>query len=145
MRMKEDFERYLGVDFGLKRIGIAVSDPLQIFAYPLITIANDKSFWDNFEKTIRSYNLKAIILGYPLRENGEKSETTLLVEKFESTLNKKFNIPVFRVDERYTSGIAQDIIIQSVVSKKKRQDKGRIDKTAASIILQDFLDSKKDN
>jgi putative Holliday junction resolvase len=132
-------KRILSIDYGEKRIGIAVTDPLIMFAYPLTTINNDSKFWENLLKLFDEYNIKKIILGYPLKENNEKSSSTLLVEKFFEELKTKINIPIELFDERYSSGIAKERILFSVKSKKKRRNKSLIDMNAACVILQDYL------
>ncbi len=134
-------KRILGVDYGEKRVGIAITDPLRMFGYPLITIQNDKNFWKNFEKLFEDYEIETIVLGYPLKESGARSSSTELIEKFHSELQKRIKLPIVLVDERYSSSIAKQQIIESVVSKKKRRDKGLVDKNAAAIILKEYLDT----
>ncbi len=134
-------KRLLGIDYGAKRVGIAITDPLRMFAYGLTTINNDKNFWKNLEKLFVDYDVETIVLGYPLKESGEKSTSTELIEKFQAELESKIKLPIVLVDERYSSVIAQQQILESVPSKKKRRDKGLVDKNAAAIILQDYLDS----
>ncbi len=139
--LTDNSERILAIDYGEKRIGIAISDPLKIFAIPLTTILNNKNFWNEFIKIFEKYNIVEIILGYPLKEDGTKSSITLKVEEFENKLKNKIKLPVKLVDERYSSSIAAEQIIESVKSKKKRRDKSLIDKNAAAVILSDFLNN----
>ena len=139
--LTDNSERILAIDYGEKRIGIAISDPLKIFAIPLKTILNNKNFWNELIEIFKKYNIVEIILGYPLKEDGTKSSITLKVEKFENELRKKIKLPIKLVDERYSSSIAAEQIIESVKSKKKRRDKSLIDKNAASVILSDFLNN----
>lgn len=139
--LTDNSERILAIDYGEKRIGIAISDPLKIFAIPLTTILNNKNFWNEFIKIFEKYNIVEIILGYPLKEDGTKSSITLKVEEFENKLKNKIKLPVKLVDERYSSSIATEQIIESVKSKKKRRDKSLIDKNAAAVILSDFLNN----
>jgi putative Holliday junction resolvase len=134
-----EHNRILGIDYGEKRIGIAITDPLMMFAYPLTTLENNSRFWDKFEEIIDEYQIIKIVLGYPLKENNEKSSSTLLVEKFKEELIKRTKLSVELFDERYSSDIAKERIIQTVTSRKKRRDKGLIDKNAACVILQDYL------
>lgn len=134
-------KRILGVDYGAKRVGIAITDPLRMFGYPLITINNDHKFWENFEKLFVEYEIELIVLGYPLKESGARSSSTELIEKFHSVLKNKIKIPIVFVDERYSSSIAKQQILESVTSKKKRRDKGLVDKNAAAIILKEYLDT----
>lgn len=132
-------KRLLGIDYGEKRIGIAISDPLGMFAQPLVTLLNDNKFWENLKRTLEPYELAEIILGYPLKESGEKGRITPQIEIFSNTLKKRYKVPVILVDERYSSGIAKERILESVTSKKKRRDKGLIDKNAAAVILEDYM------
>ncbi len=135
----QEQKRILGIDYGTKRVGIAITDPLRIFAYGLTTIQNDLKFWDNLNKLFAEYDVELIVLGYPLKESGERSSSTDLIEKFHAELEEKIKLPIELVDERYSSSIAQQQILESVTSKKKRRDKALIDKNAAAIILQDYL------
>lgn len=134
-------KRILAIDYGSKRIGIAITDPLNIFAYPLITLTNDNKFFDNLKKILTQYIVVKILIGSPLKENGEESVTSQSVNKFIEELKKHVQIEVELVDERYSSEIARQRVIESVVSKKKRRDKSLIDKNAAAVILEDYLKS----
>ena len=138
--MKE--ARILAIDFGEKRIGLAVTDPLNIFAYPLSTLQNDSKFWNNLSKIISEYSVVKIVLGYPLKESGEQSSSTKMVITFKEELEKRISLPVELVDERYSSDIAKQRIIASVSSKKKRRDKSLLDKNAAAVILEDYLNAQ---
>lgn len=132
-------ERILAIDYGEKRIGLAVTDPLNIFAYPLVTLENNKNLWLELEKIIRDYHVKKIILGNPLKESGAESKIFPLIKKFKEEIEKKFQLPVELVDERYSSLIAKKRIIESVPSKKKRKEKGLLDKNSAAVLLEDYL------
>ena len=136
-------ERILAIDFGTKRIGLAVTDPLNIFAYPLITLSNDSKFIEKLKKIIEEYHIVKIILGYPLKESGAESTSSLSVLKFKTELENKIDLKIELIDERYSSSIARERIIQSVVSKKKRRDKSLLDKNAAAVILEDYLNTIK--
>ncbi len=131
--------RILAIDYGEKRIGLAITDPLNIFAYPLITIENNKNFWKELEKIIKNYNVKKIILGNPIKESGAESSIFKLIKKFKEELEKKCQLPVELVDERYSSVIAKRRIIESVPSRKKRREKGLLDKNSAAVLLEDYL------
>lgn len=134
-------KRILAIDYGSKRIGIAITDPLNMFAYPLTTLSNNSRFFENLKKIIDDYHVIKIIVGTPLKESGESSITSLAVEKFVEELKKKINLPIELIDERYSSEIAKQRIIESVKSKKKRRDKSLIDKNAAAVILEDYMKS----
>ncbi|MFC2102996.1 Holliday junction resolvase RuvX [Bacteroidota bacterium] len=136
--MKE--QRFIGIDFGERRIGLALTDPLLTFAYAYKTLLNDKNLWENISEIIREMNVNKVILGLPTNEKNK-----LLIQKiivFKKGLEKKFDIDVITWNEEYTSVIAQERIIESVASKKKRKDKGLIDRNSAAIILQEYLDSQ---
>ena len=136
-----DRPRLLAVDFGMKRIGLALSDPLLIFAYPFTTLTRDKNFWNKLEEIINEKNISKIILGYPFNDNGGKSEIAVEIEKFAFELKKRFKKEIIFWDERYTSVIAQEKILESVPKKSKRRDKGLIDRNSAAIILQEYINS----
>jgi len=137
----EEPARILGIDFGLKRTGLALSDPLKIFAYAYKTLFNDKNFWNELKKVIHEKNVEKIILGFPINESGGKSHITDQVKKFEEDLKKKFKIEIILWDERYTSVMAREKILESVTKKSKRRDKGLLDQNSAAIILQEYLNS----
>ncbi|MBZ0199784.1 MAG: Holliday junction resolvase RuvX [Ignavibacteriaceae bacterium] len=133
--------RILCIDFGLRRIGLALSDPLKTFAYPYKTILNDKNLIINLNKIVELQQVEKIILGFPTKEDGSDSHVTKNVIKFKLELEKKFNIEVILWDERYSSSIAQELIIESVSKKSKRREKGLVDRGAAAVILQEYLNS----
>lgn len=143
MNPKKTFIKLLSIDFGKKRIGLAVSDPFRMFATPLTTLQNDADFWRNLKEIIDENMIGMIILGYPLKENGEKSDSTLAVEKFKKELEKKIKLEVILYDERYSSEIAKERIIQAVKSKKKRRSKELVDMYAAAVILEDYMNENK--
>ncbi len=139
MNEKSEYQRIMAIDFGLKRIGIALSDPMQIISYPFITLANDNKFWSKFLPIIKEKNVTKIILGLPLKEDGSEYDLTKLVNEFKSKIEKKTNIKVLVRDERYTSSIAQSNLLISINKKSRRKDKSIIDQSAAAIILEDYL------
>lgn len=131
--------RILAIDYGEKRVGVAITDPLNIFAIPLVTLKNDKELLENIKKIVEEKSVKKILLGYPLKESGEKSGITKKVEEFFTKLGKAIPLEIEMVDERYSSEIAKEQIIKTVTSKKKRRDKGAVDMRAAAVILEDYL------
>ncbi len=139
--MKES--RTLAIDFGEKRIGIAVTDPLNIFAYPLVTLLNDCSIWEKLSSIIKEYSVEKIIIGFPVKESGANSIVSESVLKFKYEIEKRFFIISELVDERYSSKIAQQRILEKVSSKKKRKDKSMIDQNAAAVLLEDYLSKMK--
>lgn len=131
--------RILAIDFGVKRTGIAVTDELQIIASGLTTVPTDEllSFLENyFDKE----DVALVIVGEPKRMNNENSavESSILefIKKFESQFS---NIPLQRIDERFTSKMAFQTMIDGGLKRKQRKDKGLIDKISATIILQSYL------
>jgi len=129
----------IAIDYGSKRTGLASTDDMQIIASPLDTVATKELI--PFLKEYSIFNkIEAFIIGEPKRLHGEPSEIEEQIKKFITKLNASFpEIKVHRVDERFTSKMAFDTMIASGISKKKRQDKGMIDKISATIILQDYL------
>ncbi|WP_396212729.1 Holliday junction resolvase RuvX [Flavobacterium sp.] len=131
--------RILAIDYGLKRTGIAVTDDFQIIASGLTTIPSETAITflkDYFSKE----NVAKVIIGEPKQMNGQPSESTEVIEKFVSKLQKEFpEIKVERVDERFTSKMAFQTMIDSGLKKKQRQNKALIDEIAATIMLQDYL------
>ena len=133
--MKE--QRILSIDYGKKRIGIALSDPLFTFAYSFKTIINDKNLWKNIAEVIKEKNVAKVILGLP---NEKNKLLVTQISDFKKEIERRFNLEVITWDEEYTSVIAQKRIIESVTKKKKRRDKGLIDRNSAAVILQEYLD-----
>lgn len=134
--------RIIAIDYGTKRVGLAVTDPLQIIANPLDTI-HAKDVITYLENYVRTEDVEAFVVGQPLRLDGTDSQSAVHVEKFVSLLRKKFPTrQVFRTDERFTSKIAQQTLLMAGKKKKDRQDKQLLDKISAVLILQTFLESK---
>ena len=135
--------RILSIDYGKKRTGIAVTDPLQIIANGLVTVATSELL--DFLKTyVAQENVERIVIGRPLQLNGRPSENLARVGQFVSTWRKTMpTIPIEYYDERFTSVIAQQTIIAGGIKKKtRREDKGLVDEVSATIILQDYMRSK---
>lgn len=135
--------RIMGIDFGTKRIGIAVTDPLKIFASPLTTVKTGE--FDVFiSEYIKTEAIDEFVIGYPVQLNNKPSESVKHIDPFIKKLGKSFpGIPVNKADERFTSGMAQRTIIDGGVKKKDRQDKTLVDKISAAIILQSYLDRRR--
>ena len=135
--------RILSIDFGQKRTGIAVTDDFQIIASGLTTIPSTDII--PFLKTYLSKeNVETVIIGEPKQMNGLPSESSEIIEKFIAQFHTEFpNMKMERVDERFTSKMAFQTMIDSGLKKKQRQNKGLIDEIAATILLQDYLNYKK--
>lgn len=135
----------MAIDFGTKRIGLAVTDPLKIIASPLVTVRTvdfDSFIGDYIKKEV----IEAFVIGYPMQLNNTPSESVKHINPFIKKLKKKFpEMPVHLADERFTSSMALRTMIDGGVKKKDRQDKSLVDKISASIILQSFLDRQRQN
>ena len=135
--------RILSIDYGKKRTGIAVTDPMQMIANPLTTV-DTTTLFDFIRQYMESEEVERIIVGKPLQTNGEASENMKRVEPFVNRLKKLYpTIPIEYYDERFTSVLAHKAMIDSGISKKARQDKALVDKISASIILEDYLESRR--
>lgn len=137
-----NYKRIAAIDYGEKRIGIALTDQLQTFAYPYKTLINNYSIWKELQKIITEMEIEKIILGYPLKESGEESRITINVKTFNVELKKIFKGEIILLDERYSSSIAEERILESVNKKSKRREKGLIDRNAAAVILESYLNSR---
>ncbi|MEY3321025.1 MAG: hypothetical protein RLZZ417_608 [Bacteroidota bacterium] len=143
MRKLFELARIIGVDYGSKRIGIAVTDPLQIISSGLCTIGKEH-LMDFLKEYILSEEVEAIVLGEPFYPDGNPAQTHEEIMKTGKTIQQLFpQIPVFLQDERYSSVEAKDIILSSGIGKKKRREKGMVDKVAAAIILEAFMERKR--
>jgi putative Holliday junction resolvase len=134
--------RILAIDYGQKRTGIAVTDELQIIASGLTTIPSATAI--TFLKAyFEKENVEAVLIGEPKQMNGQPSESASIIKGFVTHFTNHFpDMKVIRVDERFTSKMAFQSMIDSGLSKKKRQDKGLIDEISATIMLQDYLTRK---
>jgi putative Holliday junction resolvase len=131
--------RILCLDYGGKRTGVAVTDPLQIIASPLETIETDK-LMSFLQKYLSSENVETLVIGQPTRHDGSPSHIESKILSFIENFQKLFpQIPIKRVNEMYTSKDAVRSLIDSGVPKMKRRDKKLVDMTAATLILQDYL------
>ncbi len=134
--------RLLAIDYGLKRVGLAVTDPLQIIATALETVPTKQliNYLINYCKT---QEVEVFIVGEPLNLNSQKTDSTDAVYKFVVLLKKTFpKHDVHLHDERFTSKMALDAMIRSGSTKKDRRKKENIDKVSATIILQSFIESQ---
>lgn len=132
--------RIIGIDYGRKRVGIAVSDPLRIFASALETVHSAKII-----EYLKSYtakeNVERFVVGYPMNLNNRPAEAARDVDVFLKLLAKHFpQIPVTLEDERFTSRMAMMAMIEGGVRKSERREKGAVDKVSAALILQTYLD-----
>jgi putative Holliday junction resolvase len=133
--------RILAIDYGRKRTGLAVTDVLRITANPLLTIeTNQLMEWlaNYFTQEI----VDEVVIGHPTQMNGEESESMNYIRPFMGNFKKQFpNIPITMYDERFTSVLAHQAMIAGGMKKKDRQNKAVVDKIAACIILEGYLES----
>lgn len=134
--------RLLCIDYGLKRTGLAVTDPLQIIATGLTTVES-KHLISFLKDYFSKEEVELILIGEPKNWDDSDTHATSLVEKCIKELQKNFpNIPIQKVDERYTSKMAKDAMLEMGMKKKDRRNKAMVDEIAATIMLQEFLRNK---
>jgi|TARA_B110000285_G_scaffold233379_1_gene307038 putative Holliday junction resolvase len=134
--------RLLAIDYGSKRTGVAVTDEMQIIASGLTTV-DTKNIIDFLKSYIDKESVDLILIGLPKQMNNELSESEPLILKFIKTLDKELpDIPIHRVDERFTSKMAFQTMIDSGLNKKKRKNKALVDEISATLILQSYLYNK---
>lgn len=134
--------RILAIDFGKVRTGLAVTDELQIIASGLTTVET-KNLITYLKDYVNNESVELFLVGEPKQMNNEVSESEVLILPFIQKLQKAIpNIPIKRVDERFTSKIAFQTMIDTGLSKKKRQNKALVDEISATLILQSYLYSK---
>ena len=135
-------DRIIGIDYGRKRVGVAVSDPLGIFASALETVQSAKII-EYLKKYAEKETVVRFVVGYPVNLNGKPSEAQKDVDVFLKQLAKAFpGIPVDLEDERFTSVLAHRAMIDGGMKYKDRRDKNSVDKISAAIILQSYMDKK---
>ncbi|MGE5427692.1 MAG: Holliday junction resolvase RuvX [Methylococcaceae bacterium] len=135
--------RILAIDYGRKRVGIAVSDPLQMIANRLTTVASHE-IWAFLNDYFSKEDVERVIVGYPLQMNNQPSEAVKYINPFLRKFQKDYpDMPVEQVDERFTSKMAFQTMIDAGLKKKARQNKETIDAVSATIILQSFLEQKR--
>ncbi len=135
-------QRIIGVDVGLKRIGIAQSDVTEVLASPLGTFTSGEALATIAEMCKRG-EVRRIVVGWPLTLRGEEGDSVTMVRSFIAKLEKRTGkVPIVTLDERFTSTIAHQSIRDSGASRKKRRKKALVDSTAATILLQNYLDAQ---
>lgn len=142
MRFLIHMGRYLAIDYGTKRCGIAVSDPLRMISSPLDTVRSDELM--NFLVAyFQKEEIECVVVGKPLKEDNSPSESYIHVERFVHSFKKRF--PGMRLeweDERFTSRMASDSMVQAGMKKSARMRKENIDKVSAALILRSFMDQE---
>lgn len=135
--------RILAIDYGKKRSGIAVTDPLQLIAGGLTTVSTPEllSF---IKQYVAKESVERILVGLPKQMNNEASENMKRIEPFVHTLRKQIpSVPVEYVDERFTSVLAHRTMLDAGLKKKERQNKALVDEVSATIILQSYLETQR--
>ena len=135
--------RILSIDYGKRRTGLAVTDPLQIIAGGLATVSTSELFeW--LQAYLAKEQVERIIIGEPRQPNGQPSENLARVQQFVNRWRKAVpSVPIEYFDERFTSVLAHQAMLDGGLKKKARQDKALVDEISATIILEDYLRSKK--
>lgn len=134
--------RILAIDYGTKRVGLAVTDPNQLIATALDTV-HSKEVITYLKSYLVKEQVESFVVGEPRQMDNSQSEITPMIERFILQLKKEFPIiPVYRMDERFTSKMASQALLMSGLKKKARQDKALIDRTSAVIILQSYMESR---
>lgn len=135
--------RILSIDYGRKRTGIAVTDPLQIIAGGLATVSTSELF-DYLKKYLAHEPVERIIIGKPVQPNGQPSENLARVEQFVNRWRKAMpDVPIEYYDERFTSVLAHQAMIDGGLKKKARQNKALVDEISAVILLQNYMEARR--
>lgn len=135
--------RYLGIDFGIKRMGLAVSGPSGSMAFPLKTIVRTtrSAMFEELLGLIRKQNIEAIVLGIPLGSEGEENLTSTQVMNFKESLERRIDLPVYIINEAFTSAEAKAIMIERGV--RENRERQNLDQVAAVLILESFLSHRE--
>ncbi|MBI4535069.1 MAG: Holliday junction resolvase RuvX [Ignavibacteriae bacterium] len=136
------YGRILGIDYGSKRIGVAVSDPLKIISQGVGTLENDDRTFDRLKKIITEREIDLIVVGMPYTDDGGKGKKALEVDAFIESLIRTTDVGIVTWDESFSSVNAQRSFIDGGMKKKQRRQKQRVDEMAARLMLQDYLDHR---
>ena len=134
--------RIMAIDYGKKRVGVAVTDPLQLIANRLETVNSDL-IWKFLDAYFSKEPVDLVLVGYPVQLNNQPSEALRYINPFIQKFRQKYTVEIKLVDERYSSKLAFQSMIDAGLKKMQRQDKGTIDGVSATILLQSFLEQKK--
>ena len=136
--------RIMAIDYGKKRVGVAVTDPLQIIANRLDTVDAD-FIWKFLDEYFKKETVDLVLIGYPVQLNNQPSEALRYINPFIQKFQQKYSIEIRQVDERFTSKMAFQSMIDAGLGKMKRQVKATIDGVSATILLQSYIEQKKFN
>ena len=134
--------RIMAIDYGKKRVGVAVTDPLQLIATRLETVDADH-IWQFLDEYFTKEVVELVLVGYPVQLNNQPSEALRYINPFVQKFQQKYTTEIKLVDERYSSKMAFQSMIDAGLRKTQRRDKGTIDGVSATILLQSFLEQKK--
>jgi len=135
--------RILAIDYGKKRVGLAVTDPMQLIATRLTTVPSGE-IWKFLDDYFNKEKVILVLVGYPLQMNNEPSQAVIYINPFLRTFIKKYpDIQIQQVDERFTSKLAFQAMIDGGLKKSDRRDKAMVDGVSATIILQSYLEQNK--
>ncbi len=133
----------MAIDYGQKRIGLAVTDPLKIIATKLATVRTHE-IWDFFNDYFQKEQVERVVVGYPVQMNNKPSAAVLYIDPFLKRFRKLYpEMPVELTDERFTSKMALQTMIDAGLKKKDRQNKETVDAVSATIILQSYMEQQK--
>ncbi len=140
--------RVMGIDFGMKRVGVAVSDPLRIIAQGVDTLENNSSLVARVTDIVKRMSVSKIVVGKPLKLSGQAGDSAMEAAKFGEKLRQRLrseslDVDIVEWDERFTTTMAHRTQLELGVKKKERQKKGNLDRMASQLILQSYLDSHK--
>ncbi|MGV8137439.1 MAG: Holliday junction resolvase RuvX [Mangrovibacterium sp.] len=142
-KILETVGRILAIDYGKKRVGLAVTDPMKIIANKLVTISTH-DIWDFLKDYFQKEQIECIVVGYPRQMNNQLSDAVLYINPFLNRFRKLYpEMPLELMDERFTSKMAFQTMIDAGLKKKARQNKGTIDTISATIILQSYMEQQK--
>lgn len=140
----EEKRRILAIDYGTKRVGVAISDPLQLFAQPVDT-CSPSEILDRVATLGIRFGIDSIVVGWPLHPNGDETTALNMVQPFIDKLQRRFpDVEIIKWDERFSSERAREVLYEAGVSRKARRSKDRVNAAAAAVILQEYLDHLRD-
>lgn len=142
MKLKEGMGRIMAIDYGKKRVGVAVTDTLQLIATRLDTVDADL-IWKFLDEYFAKEVVDLVLVGYPVQLNNQPSEALRYINPFVQKFHQKYEKEIRLVDERFSSKMAFQSMIDAGLRKSQRQNKGTIDGVSATILLQSYLEQKK--
>jgi putative Holliday junction resolvase len=142
---RKEMGRILAIDYGKKRVGLAVTDPTQLIANKLTTVATNE-LWDFLQNYFSKENVDEVIIGYPRQLNNQPSEAVTYINPFIKKFKREYpEMHLELMDERFTSKMAFQTMIDGGVSKKGRRNKAMVDAISATIILQNYMEQKRNS